>query len=155
MKVKTNDAVIVANLGIPSYPGATIIKQDKDNGAADIDMTVGDFHLRVKAVSYHTSDSPDKVLAFYRKGLARYGDVLECKGKVAVGKPTKTSDGLTCEESGDEHVSGNEISGNADIELKAGGKIHQHIVAVEKQSDGTKFGLIELDLPKGDKSESN
>ena len=32
-------------------------------------------------------------------------------------------------------------------ELKAGSKQHQHIVAIEPESWGTKFGLVALDLP--------
>jgi hypothetical protein len=48
----------------------------------------------------------------------------------------------------------NKAPGSAGGYLQAGGKIHQHIVAVEKESEGTKFGLVALDLPKG-KRESN
>lgn len=150
MKVKTNDAVVLAGIGLPSYPGATLVKNDKDNGAADVDMSFGDYHLRVKAVAYHTSDPPEKVIAFYRTGLEPYGDVIECRGKHPVGKPAQTRDGLTCEDSDNDYAAGN----GSETELKAGGKHHQHLVAIEKQSDGTKFGLVLLDLPKG-KNESN
>ena len=153
MKIKTNDAVVVTDIGLSVYPGATVVKKDKDNGAADIDMSFGDFHPRVKAVSYRTPDSPDKVKAFYRKELAHFGDVIECKGNRPVGNPSKTSEGLTCDNDKDNHVTVSDVP-HGDTELKAGGKIHQHIVAVEKESEGTKFGLVALDLPKG-KRESN
>ena len=33
------------------------------------------------------------------------------------------------------------------MELKAGSKVHQHIVAIDPEGSGTKFGLIALDLP--------
>jgi hypothetical protein len=154
MKVKTNEAAIASDIGLPVYPGATALKKDKDNNAADVDMSFGDFHLRVKAISYHTADSPEKVIAFYRQGLARYGDVIECKGKHTVGNPSKTSEGLTCDDDNENHISTGDVTSHSQIELKAGGKIHQHIVAVETQSDGTKFGLVALDLPQG-KKESN
>ena len=56
-----------------------------DSNSADINMNFGSFHLGVKAAAFQTSDSTDKVLAFYRKDLAsRYGDVIECKDNVAV-----------------------------------------------------------------------
>jgi hypothetical protein len=31
--------------------------------------------------------------------------------------------------------------------LKAGSKLHQHIVAIDPEGNGTKFGLVMLDLP--------
>jgi hypothetical protein len=33
------------------------------------------------------------------------------------------------------------------MELKAGSKQHQHIAAIDPQGNGTKFGLVALDLP--------
>jgi hypothetical protein len=153
MKVKTNDAVVAADVGLAVYPGATVVKKDKDNGAADIDMSFGSFHLRVKAVSYRTPDAPDKVMAFYRKGLARFGDVIECRDNRPVGTPSKTSEGLTCDHDEKSHVTISNAPEHADIELKAGGKVHQHIVAIEKESGGTKFGLVALDLPRDEPKE--
>ena len=61
LQVKTNDAVVADGIGLPAYPGAQSVKKDKDDGAADVNMSFGNFQLRVKAVSYRTGDSPDKV----------------------------------------------------------------------------------------------
>ena len=151
MQVKTNDNVEISGLGITVYPGAEIVKKDKDNGAADVNMSFGSFHLGVKAVSYTTPDNADKVLAFYQKDLGKYGAVLHCEGKHAVGEPTRTAEGLTCDS--DSHGSGH-VTWNADndddkdkTELRAGSKQHQHIVAVESKDGGTKIGLVALDLP--------
>ncbi len=152
MKVNTDESAIASDIGISVYPGATRLRKDKDNGAADVNMNFGDFHLRVKALSYHTTDSPDKVLAFYRKELSTFGDVIECRDNHAVGSLTKTRQGLTCDNDKENHISTNGVSEHAEIELKAGSKSHQHIVAVEKQSDGSKFGLVALDLPKDKES---
>jgi len=149
MKVKTNDNVTVADIGIAVYPGSTRVKNDRDNGSADVDMNFGDFHLRVKADSYHTSDSSEKVIAYYRKELARYGDVIACKANRPVGTPSKTSDGLTCDDDKQASSHVHEMSNTSDFELKAGSKTHQHIVAVEKEAEGTKFGLVALELPSG------
>jgi hypothetical protein len=80
-------------------------------------MSFGDFHLRVKAVSYRTPDSPDKVKAFYRKELAHFGDVIECKGNRPVGNPSKTSEGLTCDNDKDNHVTVSDVP-HGDTELK-------------------------------------
>jgi hypothetical protein len=157
IKVKTNESAIASDIGLAVYPGATVVQKDKgkgkDSDAADVDMSFGDFHLRVKAVSFRTSDSPEKVSAFYRKELARYGDVIECRDNHPVGTPSKTREGLTCDDN-DKHVRVSDVDINGELELKAGGKSHQHIVAVEPESGGTKFGLVVLDLPMGRK-ESN
>jgi hypothetical protein len=116
-----------------------------------VNMSFGSFHLGVKALSYSTPDAPDKVLAFYRKDMARYGTVILCKGQHAVGTPTETKDGLTCSESSKHiNVQTSDVDSGDDGsygELKAGSKLHQHIVSVDRQGTGTKFGLVALDLP--------
>jgi hypothetical protein len=146
LQVKTNDSAVLEGMGLPAYPGATLVKKDKDNGAADVNMSFGRFHLRVKAASYRTPDSPEKVEAFYRKALAQYGDVIQCSKDRPVGEPQQTSEGLTCDNDKKHHVTiDDDISRN--MELKAGSKQHQHIVAINPEGDGTKLGLVALDLP--------
>ncbi len=145
MQVKTNDATVLQAMGLPAYPGAILVKKNKDNGAADVNMSFGNFHLRVKAASYQTTDSSDKVETFYRKALGAYGDVISCANNRSVGEPTRTSEGLTCEND-DKHVSVN-TDVSRKMELKAGSKQHQHIVAIEPVGNGTKIGLVALDLP--------
>jgi hypothetical protein len=146
MEVKTNDATALENLGMPTYPGAVLVKKDKDSGSADVNLSFGKFQLRVKALSYRTADSSDKVSAFYRNALARYGDVLQCVNGRPVGTPTQTSGGLTCDKDKDNHIMVDEdMSGK--MELKAGSKQHQHLVAINPEGSATKFALIALDLP--------
>ena len=146
MSVKTNDAAVVEGLGLQVYPGAELVKKDKNNGAADVNMSFGSFQLRVKAASYRTQDSPDQVTTFYRKALGRYGDVILCQNDKPVGSSTQTAEGLTCDNEKGNHISVNDdMSGK--MELKAGSKLHQHIVAIDPEGNGTKFGLVALDLP--------
>ena len=148
MHVKTNNNVDTADIGITPYPGAQILKKDKDKGAADVNMNFGAFHLGVKAASFTTPDDPDKVLAFYKQDLSKYGDVLQCQGRHTIGNPTRTAEGLTCDfdtnRSG--HIEWN-TDGDHDTELRTGSKEHQHIVAVEKKDGQTRIGLVALDLP--------
>jgi hypothetical protein len=156
MSVKTNDAVVVEGLGLPIYAGAELVKKDKNNGAADVNMSFGSFQLRVKAASYRTQDSPEQVTAFYRKALGRYGDVIQCQNDKSVGTLTHTAEGLTCDNEKENHVYVNDDE-SGKLELKAGSKQHQHIVAIDPEGNGTKFGLVALDLPGhisfGDKDE--
>ncbi len=147
MSVKTNEAVVEGGVGLTVYPGAVLVKKDngKSDGAADINMSFGSFHLGVKAITYRTPDAPDKVLAFYRNDMAHLGTVILCKGTSAVGTPDHTPDGLTCDKE-----KGNNIHIDDDRsqqELKAGSKQHQHIVGIEADGSGTRIGLVALDLP--------
>jgi hypothetical protein len=144
MSVKTDDAVVEGGTGLTPYPGAVLARKDKNNGAADVNMSFGSFHLGVKAIGYTTPDAPDKVIAFYRKDMAHFGAVILCRNQQAVGSPDHTQDGLSC----DKDQGGNHFDDNsAKSELKAGSKQHQHIVAIDPQGTGTKIGLIALDLP--------
>ncbi|MDE3105243.1 MAG: hypothetical protein KGK08_08725 [Acidobacteriota bacterium] len=146
VQVKTNDAAVQEGTGLPAYPGATVVRKDKDSGAADIDLSFGEFRLRVKAVSYHSDDAPEKVAAFYRNALQRFGDVITCQHGVAVGQPSHTAEGLTCQQTHDEHVKvTDDFSGR--LELKAGSEKHQHMVELDADGSGTRFGLVALDLP--------
>jgi hypothetical protein len=120
---------------------------EKGDGAADVDMHFGGFRMRVKAVTYRTQDPPDKVESFYREDLKRYGDVLTCAGDRPVGTPTRTLQGLTCHNEHEGHISVDDPRGQGRLQLKTGSPQHQHIVAIEPEHGGTKFGLVVLDLP--------
>jgi len=151
MHIKTDNSVDTAAIGISSYPGATVWQDDAaeakehDNHSADINLSFGDFHLGVKAASLRSTDSQDKILAFYRKDLARYGDVIECKGNTPVGQPTHTKQGLTC--STDENHGGVNVNDSGKLELRAGSEQHLHIVELEAKDGAQKIGLVALDLP--------
>jgi hypothetical protein len=146
MHVKTNNAADTSAIGLTAYPGAVALKEHdgSDNDAADINMSFGSFHLGVQAASYFTHDPQSNVLAFYRKDLVRYGDLIECRGSNPVGQPTHTSQGLTCSDNG--HHVPIRVSDDA-IDLRAGSQEHQHIVAIEPKDGGIKIGLVALELP--------
>lgn len=146
MQVKTDDTAVLQNIGLPQYPGATLVKNDNDKGAADVNMNFGKFHLKVNAASYHSDDSSDMVAAFYRKALEKYGDVIECKNHQPVGTPTRTSEGLTCDDNGGGHISVRDNE-SGKMQLKTGSKRYQHVVEITPDGSGTKFGLVALDLP--------
>ncbi len=70
-----------ADVGLPAYPGA-IKKSDHDGDRSGFKFGVWgeSFGIRVAVVSYRSVDSVDKVAAFYRDALAKYGPVLDCTG---------------------------------------------------------------------------
>ena len=70
------DQTTAADLGLPVYPGAQQVTGDDKHKSADVHLGFGDWELRVRAVSYSTPDNQEQVVAFYKKALARYGDVI-------------------------------------------------------------------------------
>ncbi len=145
------DQTTATDLGLPVYPGAMVVKDNDKHKSADVHLGFGQWELRVRAVSYESSDSQEQVVAFYKKALGRYGDVITCQGHTAVGTPTVTREGLGCVEKKNGNVKIDTGDYNFDkegLELKAGSNRHQHILGFENPKDGkTKFALVALDLP--------
>ena len=99
LALHANTHVTASDIGLPEYPGAVPYKNpdDKDSDSAvDLGFSFGNVHFLVKAASYITHDSPEQVLAFYRKPLSHYGQVLECDHGHPVGSMKQTPTGLTC-----------------------------------------------------------
>jgi hypothetical protein len=150
--VNTNQTT-ASDLGLPVYPGATVVK-DKDNAkSADVHLGFGEFQLRVRAVSYESPDPQDKIIDFYRKALNRYGEVITCQDNAPVGAPAATPEGLTCNDAKNPKVKiGDTDNGirSGSLQLKAGSKRHQHILGLENSvNNKTRFALVALDLPSG------
>lgn len=141
MQVKTDKAAAVNGLGLTVYPGAvTVHKNGDDDGAADVNMSFGSFRLGVHALELQTGDPQDKVLAFYRKDMGRYGAVIACRGAETVGAPARTADGLECR-------TDNHGNSDSELQLRAGSPRRQHVVGVKAQDGGTRIGLVALELP--------
>ena len=125
------------DIGISVYPGATL--KEKGNGedkSANVNLSGFGYGLRVVALQYESKDSPEKVVAFYKDQLTKYGNVLVCHTSgFNMNADIKRHDGssheLTCEA---EH-------GN-NVELKVGTRESQHIVAVEPMGSGSNFSLV-------------
>lgn len=163
LHVRTNQ-LSAADLGLPVYPGAQLVTDhegsDHDKQSADIHLGFGKWQLHVKVVSYQTPDSQDQVMAFYRKALGRYGDVLQCDNNQPVGTPTVTREGLTCSEGHGKnvHISSDTVQIDKDgLNLRAGSKHHQHILEIKKSDNGnnTRFALVELELPQDNGDDSS
>lgn len=158
LDVRTNSAAAV-DVGVPVYPGAIATSsKGKDNGAADIHMSFGKWQLNVKAAEYESKDPEFKLVAFYKKAMATYGDVLTCKDKKPMGQPVATRQGLTCAndheydvsmdaETSKKHINIGTPKISGDIKLLAGSRDNQHIVEFTPIPDGTKFSIVAVQLP--------
>lgn len=146
-----------ADLGLPAYPGAQLTPDTEGDKSADVHMGFGKWQMHVQVVSYTTPDPQSKVIAFYKSALGSYGDVLTCQGDKPVGTPTVTRGGLTCNEEGGSHVqvNGVNVEDANDFTLRAGSKHHQHIFALKSSGQGTRFTLIELQLPNNGEDGGN
>jgi hypothetical protein len=126
------------DVGMAIYPGARLKQKDNsgDDKSANVNISGFGFGLKVVALEYESNDAPDKVIAYYKDQLKRYGNVLVCHTRhldlnTDVNERNQGSHELTCEG-----------SSGTNIELKVGTKENQHIVAVEPQGSGSSFSLV-------------
>ena len=123
-------------LGVDIFPGAKIEQESNNDGkGASLSFDWGHDSARLYVQKYVTTDSPDKVIAFYRKQLSKYGVVLVCsEGKPISAGPSE----LKCEENKD----------HTGTELKVGTEQKQHIVGVNTKDGRTEFGIVYLEKTK-------
>jgi hypothetical protein len=133
--------------GLPLYPGATPHKDEKnDSSAANLGLWGSTFGFKLVVLKMQSSDSPEKVAAFYQKALAKYGTVLNCTG---VSKPqgdkdkSDSSKKLSCD---DDHADASEML------FKAGTKEKQHLVSVKPNGTGCIFNLLYIEARSEDKT---
>jgi hypothetical protein len=148
LNLHANSHMTAKDIGLPFYPGATLFKdKDSDSSSADFGLVLNSFHFNVQAVSFVTTDAPKQVLEFYRRPLAKYGQVLECHHGKPVGSLTVTTSGLTCGDHKNGEMTGD--GSDSDVELRAGTPEQFRIVGIDGTEPGkTKFGLVALVLPK-------
>src|SRR6185437_3110843 len=79
------DQTNVKDTGLTPYPGAQLSKDsdDDEHDSANVNISSSLFGLKgvkVVAMKFESADSPDKILAFYRKDMGKYGKVVDCTG---------------------------------------------------------------------------
>ncbi len=140
--LNVNTDASAKDTGMPVYPGAKETPgKDGDHNSANVNISSSMFGVKVVAIEYLSDDSPDKVKEFYKKELAKFGNVMDCANGV---REESKSDDLTCSDKpqrGKHH-------GN---ELVVGTKQRQHIVSIEPNGKGTKFGLVYVQV-RGEES---
>jgi len=141
--IHVNEQANVADTDLPVYPGALLKEKDNsgEDKSANVNISAGKYGVHVVALEYVSDDPPEKIVAFYKGQLKKFGDVLECRtshggGDTSMEFGKKDSEALTCE---------NESGGKV-IELKVGTRDNQHIVSIEpaESGKGTNFGLVRV-----------
>ena len=118
-------------LGLPLYPGSRRHKDDSDDGSSiQLGAWGGSSGFKLLVLKMDSDASPDKVTAFYRKALSKYGKVLNCSDTA---EKNKSSDGSDCES---DHADKDETL------LKSGTKDAKHIVSIKSNGSGSVYNLV-------------
>lgn len=134
------------DVGLPIYPGSQRLK-DKSNESSAVKMGLwgGASGFKLAVLKLQSNDSPAKIADFYRKALAKYGQVLDCGRSAAKAEtPSAKTNQLTCED--DQPVEGG-------FTLKAGTKAEQHVVGIEPDGNRSKVALVYVQAPPDNKND--
>jgi hypothetical protein len=135
----------VRDTGLPVYPGARPKEKtgDGDEKSANVNITGMGYGLRVVALEFESADPPEKVAAYYKNQLSKYGAVLQCHASKLSGSPT-IYEGKNSHSSSELKCDGDD-NGKV-VELKAGTEQNQHIVSVQRSDsgNGSNFALVRV-----------
>ncbi len=141
----------VRDVGLPVYPGARRREKEKDDdgdeNSAHVNISSGLFGLKVVAIEFLSDDPPEKVVAYYKDQLKKYGSVLECHTSEAhVGASMNPGD-----DSDDSKLKCEDDQNGKTVELKVGTQHNQHIVSVKAGDNGkgSDFGLVYIQMHGG------
>jgi hypothetical protein len=115
--------------GLPVRAGARVSRDD-DHDNANVNVESGPFAVRVRVAKYEHDDTPDAVLEYYRKELARYGTVAECRGDLDF------KDGSAAPRC--------KSRSRGETQLGAGSEEDNHIVSVKPRGSGSEFTLVHV-----------
>lgn len=133
---KVSDRATAADVGLPAYPGAKLHRDGSDSSpAANVGLATPLFGFKVVAVKLESADRPERVAAFYRRALAKYGKVLECSE--ATGSKSEQEGETVCD---------SDESEQDGIVYKVGTEHNQRIVAIKPLGSGTQFDLVHVNV---------
>jgi hypothetical protein len=139
--IHVNEDADVRDTGLTVYPGARQKPKTKDGDekSANVNISGFGFGLKVVALEYESDDPPGKIIDFYQGQLKQFGHVLQCHTSHRENYNVNFGD----HDSRDSHELKCEAEdGGSTVELKAGTKENQHVVAVESEGKGTGFSLV-------------
>jgi len=136
------------DVGLPLYPGAREHKdKSKDSPAVRLGLWGGNSGFKLAVLKLESNDPPEKVVAFYRRALAKYGKVLDCSDSAKAAR--EQIKGSSSNEPGCK----DEQPESGEIVLKAGPKEEEHIVGIKVKEGLTVFQLVYVET-RGSKTEN-
>jgi len=148
--LKVNTDVNAKDTGFNVYPGSRPHREsgnDKENSAnVNIDSSL--FGLKVVVASFESDDPPQKVYDFYKPQMNHFGATLTCKGTGSdgFGNYQGSADDFKCEHGEATDVMAAIAAGG--VELKAGNRNDQHIVALKSSGKGTQYAVVHVQVRK-------
>lgn len=135
------------DVGLPIYHGARPHK-DKGNDmpATKFGLWGGSFGFKIAVIKLESSDPPDKIAAFYKKALGKYGPVLNCTSA------SNSSSDEDKNESSKKIECGDDKPDAGGMLFKSGTKEKQHIVGVTPNGTGSVLELVYVQVPESDKN---
>jgi len=128
------------DVGLPLYPGAREHKdKSEDSPAVRLGLWGGNSGFKLAVLKLESNDAPEKIAAFYRKALAKYGKVLDCSDSATAAGEKKRGN------SSNEPGCKDEQPESGEIVLKAGTKAEEHIVGIQVKEGLTVFQLVYIE----------
>jgi len=125
------------DVGLSIYPGSRPHKEkDDDSASANLGLWGGGSGFKLAILKMETVDSPEKVAAYYRKALAKYGTVLDCS------KSSGSSESAAKDDSSKVPTCGDDKPESGGMLFKSGTKQKQHLVGIQPLGSGTFYQLI-------------
>jgi hypothetical protein len=136
--IELNHPSSTSDVGLPAYPGAVIRRDAPDDGdGLNLALWGGSLGFKLALVKFSSGDPVDKVAAFYRDAMARYGTVLDCTGPRPAAPAPTDKKVLAC---------------NKDDKGEAGGKLYkvgtpnqQRIVHIKPLSGRVEFDMVKIE----------
>ena len=130
------------DIGLPFYPGSRRQKdKDSDSPGVNFGLWGGGSGFKLAVIKMESDHSMDKIAAYYKKQLSKYGKVLDCSHPSPNESPAKDDDKsnvLTC---------GDDKPDPGGLLFKVGTKSDQHIVSLQPNpasNQGTLYALVHL-----------
>jgi hypothetical protein len=136
VSVRTNGVDPSAS-GLPIYPGARPLTDKNDSHSADVTVENGLFGVKVIAAKFETEDAPDAVVSFYKREMASYGEVTECRGDLDFDHPLLSN-----------HASCRQNRSSREIQLGVGTESLRRVVAVKPRGAGSELSVVYVQTKK-------
>ena len=125
--------------GLAVYPGARPLRDEKEDESADVRIDTPLFGLRVVSSKFESDAIPGAIVEHYRRELATYGPVTECRGNVDF-KGREGAQSPVC----------TERARGSEIQLVAGTEHRHRLVVVKPRGSGSEFSVVRIQT--GDRS---
>jgi hypothetical protein len=130
--IEVSDKATADQTGIPTYPGATETMRketrrdatEKDRDSANVNLQFGSYGLTVITTKLVTPDDAEKVAAFYKRELAKFGRVRDCNDPNERNNDDDYPRAMRCRSV--------DINSGA-VVYRAGNKAQQRYVSIERE----------------------